>query len=48
MNMERLPSTSKPLGLRKLRGRKGWEEKSKSRREKGEEKKRKRQRDKKE
>lgn len=25
MNVEQLPSTSKPLGLRKLRGRKGWE-----------------------
>lgn len=26
MNMEQLLSISKPLGLRKLRGRKGWEE----------------------
>lgn len=26
MSVEQLPSTSKPLGLRKLRGRKGWEE----------------------
>lgn len=35
MSVEQLPSTSKALGLRKLRGRKGWEERKEEREGKG-------------